>query len=226
MKKCLLILSFGLGVVCQGQTAGLSFKSYSFLNCQSLQVSNTIQVTNLLSFNNTTQSNVTGTVFTNLAGSKVTSAPGTADFVNLLKIVPLWDTGGGMYTPIYTNQAPGATLMAGPYYNASIFIRLVGGSGANAAVTFRFTPVPSAYNPVTRAYPDWTQFGLDEGVAADVQTISVTATTTTEIKSRTLLDLSKFVGCAGIMCQLINNADTDASSAVQVLECSLNAFTP
>ncbi len=220
----LLVVSLLLTVLSVATLQAGTFKTASFLNGQSILVTNLFQVTNLLSRINTVNTNIGGTIYTNSAGSRVIIGVGTNEYVNLLKTVPLWDI--SPVNVVRTNQAPGDIEVDGPYYNASIFIRLVGGSGANSAVSFRFIPVPSGFNPTTGKGPDFELQDTDSLVAADLQTISVTATTTTEVHSRTKLDLKKYLGCAGIMLVAVINADADASSSVTVLECTLNYFSP
>lgn len=196
------------------------FQSQSFLNAQSVAVTNTLGITNLTAIVDVlTQSNLVGTIYTNLAGTKV-EVTGTNDAtVNLCRTVNLWaDRNAAFVYPIYTNSVIDATTnmqavqALGPY-SKNIYIRLVGASGANSAVTFIFAPVPSST-------------GVEDTTAAKKISIAVTATTTTQVQSTTLLDESALVGCKGLKLISITNGDTDASSRVTVLECSLNGFVP
>ncbi len=209
LKSVILIGLLALGLEAKAQ----DFRTFSFLNARSLQTTNTIGITNLATISTVTASNVTGTVYTNTAGTRVLTGPGTNEYVNLLKTINLWaDRNGSALAPIYTNQAPGAAEMPNASY-ANIYIRIVGGSGANSAVTFGFVPVPS-------------DSGVDSNVAGDLITVAVTANTTTQVQSITRLDYRKVANCKGLMCKYITNGDGDASSGVTVLECSLNGFVP
>lgn len=225
MNKIKTITIGLLAVVAATVVQAAPFRTASFFEGRSLVVSNLFQITNLVSRVNTVNTNIGGTIYTNQQGSRVIIGVGTNEFVNLLKTIPLWDFAMPIDV-VRTNQAPGDIEVDGPYYNASIFIRLVGQSGANSAVQFRFIPVPSAYNPITGKGPDFTYEDIDSAVTADAFTISLTATTTTEVHSRTKLDMRRFAGCAGIMLQAVINGDADASSRVDVLECTLNYFSP
>ena len=213
MKKLLLVLgSFALALTVGAQT----FSSRSFLNCQSLQVTNGISVTNLASITSGYTTNQNLTVFTNFASVRIATTNGWYDGQNLLRTVPLWvDRAGSAITPIYTNVTTAlgsAVKQPGPFFG-NIYIRVVGGTGANTATAFKFAPVPS-------------DTGVDDSVAGDLITVSVTPNGATQVQSLTPLDAQKLIGCKGLMLVSITAGDTDASSQVVVLECTLNGFTP
>lgn len=217
-KIILAIVTLAIGLQAQAQV----FTSQSFLNCRSLEVTNTIGVTNLLAVLAPRTTNMLATIFTNLNGTKINStAANGGDTLNLLKTVRLWTDRNAMpYVPIYTNQPAGAAEMPGSR-NANIYIRLIGGSGANSAVLFSFYPVPSDGGP-----GDSDGFGVESTAAADLIVVSVTANTTNQVSSINPLDMRRLAGCKGLKLVSIANADTDASSQVVVLECTLNGFIP
>lgn len=202
----LCMLAFGV--------SAQSFESQSFLNVTSLQVTNGIAVTNIYSFGST-GSNTVGIVYTNRAGTASVITSTNAKSVKLLNDVSLWaDRVGGI--PGFTQP----TINASPYTNyqgnANIYIRLVGGSGANSAVTFSFAPIASGLGNSDLGYESTSLFN-----------VAVTATTTTEVRSLTPVPWATlWPGCKGVRLVRIVNADTDASSGVHVLECSLNGFLP
>lgn len=207
MKKLFITLT-AIGLLTLSASA-VDHRATSFLNARSVTSTNAIGVTNLASVTAVASTNVVGLVYTNTAGTRVVAAAGNT--VNLLKTAPLWSP-GLVLTPTYTNQAPGAARMPGPYIGG-IYIRMKGGSGANSAVTFVFAPV-------------FSDSGADATIAANLITVALTATTTTEVQSYTLVDWTKVIGAKGLMLRSITNADTDAASNVEVLECSLVGFVP
>jgi hypothetical protein len=93
----------------------------------------------------------------------------------------------------------------------SIFIRLANnGSGANAAVTFHFVAVPDG------VYENATEF-----------TVAVTATASAASQvSLTPFNVGWFPNCKTLRLRSIDNADTDASSAVFVTDCKFIGFMP
>jgi hypothetical protein len=177
---------------------------------RSLCVSNTINVTNLLSTTITT--NAAGTIWTNYAGTRVIhSTSATTGNKNLFRDVDLWAGSDGNAPHIYNADTANVNA-TNSILNANIFIRLVGGSGANSAVQFCLVPLPDGVHEST--------------VTADRLLISVTANTTTEVTSITPIPAYKWPGVAKIRCKWVNNSDTDASSRVDILDFSLNGFIP
>lgn len=178
-----------------------------------LYITNTMAVTNLLTSGaNTT--NYAGTTFTN-NGTRVTVATNTsmgtwkADDLNLLAdyvSIPRLADGSPFYN-LATNT------LNYPQSGMDVAIKLTGGSGANSAVSFVFTPLYGA--------------GLDlEGGTANEWTVGVTATTTTAVTIITNVPLYKWPGAGGFRLRRIVNADTDASSEVILNELSVNSYRP
>lgn len=218
MKRLItLITLLGLGYT----ATAVTHRSPSFLapDVTSVQATNGIGVTNLYSALAVGTTNIMGIIYTNSAGSQQTTTNANNDFHNLLadQVAMFVDQLAQATTPAYDSTN---VLRAGPYYGA-IFIRLTGQSGANSAVTFRFRPVPygGAGNSTSAT-------GVEDTAAADDILISVTATTTTEVRSLTKLDAQKVIGCKGLRLVSITNADTDATSAVTVLDCRFVGFIP
>lgn len=219
MKKFLIVVGLVLGLSAGAQ----NFITQSFINAQSLAVSNTICVTNLVSLNGT-GTNVNGTQWTNFAGTRVVAGPTyvtnsitgaittNASKANLLREIELRPDRNGNYdaltwVPVYTNVLDNWIPSK---YNLNI--RLTGQSGANSAVTFVFTPICDGTN--------------ESSAAADLWKVAVTATTTTPVVLNTNVPAYLWRGCKGIRLREIYNADTDASSRVDVLSCTLNSWTP
>jgi len=206
MKK--LITSIGLAVVTLTATAQ-NFESRSFLNAQSISITNGALGYGITNLNSAISSgtNVYQIVFTNLSGNRVVITNGTSDKFNLLKTIPL------------TVDRNGAFITA-PSTNANIFIRL-GNAGANAtnAVTFVFVAVPD-YNPLTG-------IGHESTAAADQWTISTVANTAYPQSFKIGFPYGQFVGCGGLMLKSVSSgAAIAAGSDVFLLECVMDSFVP
>ena len=200
MKHLLALLGLILPLAVTAQ----NFLSQDFLNVRSVQVTNGIGATNLNSFG-VAATNFNGIVYTNLAGTRLETGT-TNNTFNLFKDAQLWaDRNGRPFMGIETNNM----VSTSP---GSVFLKLVGGSGANAAVTFVFRPVVDGQNEST--------------AAADTWSVALTATTTTPVTLRTNVPFYLWPGCKGLRLRSIVNGDTDASSGVFVQECSLNGFLP
>lgn len=215
--KRLITLGALLGL---GFTANaVTHRSPSFFapDVTSVQATNGIGVTNLYSALAVGTTNVMGIIYTNAAGQQITTTNANADYHNLLadQVAMFVDQLAQATYPTYTSNI----LNSGPYFGA-IFIRLTGQSGANSAVTFRFRTIP--YGGGGGATP----IGVEDRVVGDEILISVTAVTTTETHSLTKLDAQKLVGCRGLRLVSITNADTDATSAVTILDCRFVGFVP
>ncbi len=202
MKKLIAILALvALTVTVNAQV----FRSQTLLGpgVGSVAVSNTIPVTNLstLTFYGLTATNPTvGVIWTNLSGIS-NNVVGAGDANNLLGTAVLWADRNGNWPSLGQSN-----------YYASFGFRLVGQSGANSAVTFTFVPVYDGTNEAT--------------AAGDVYTVAVTATGASMVVTNTPVPLYKWPGCKSIRLRGIVNADTDASSQVNVQAVQLNGFIP
>lgn len=187
-------------------------KSQTFLNAQAVRATNNVNITNL-TFPGVYGQNIAGTIYTNLAGTRVvtTASSATTNF-NLLKPVPLlWsrESGAPAYTVTSTN---GLTTQPNAPGDANISYSLVGGAGADSAVLFVFAPSWDGVNADTTGNFDFV--------------FSVTATTTTRITSATNVPLSRWIGAKGVVCKSIGTADTTAAGHVEVNSLALNGFGP
>jgi len=210
MKKLKKLLTFaGLAVVTFTATAQ-NFESRSFLNAQSISITNGALGYGITNLNSAISSgtNVYQIVFTNLSGNRVVITNGTSDKFNLLKTIPL---------TVDRNAAFVGTTLA---TNANIFIRL-GNAGANAtnAVTFVFVAVPD-YNPLTG-------IGHESTAAADQWTITTVANTAYPQSFKIGFPYGQFVGCGGLMLKSVSSgAAIAAGSDVFLLECVMDSFVP
>lgn len=215
MKKLLLILTIAVAVALpvSAQRVHTTVKtennggSFFAPIVKSLIVSNTINVTNL-TIPGVTGTNVTSTVYTNLNGTRVITTATSGTNVNLLGSVPLWsrNNGEGAWNQALTNVVgylPG---------DAAISYSLVGGSGANSAVLFVFSPSWDGVNVDTTGNFDFV--------------FSVTATTTTQIQSATNAPMYKWIGARALVCKSVGTADTDAASQVVLKSLKLTGFGP
>jgi hypothetical protein len=148
--------------------------------------------------------NKVGTVYTN-AGSRVVAIAGN-DQPLLHDYFPFQTRidGSQPYTAV-------SNYFTGIYFPSdyNLNYKLVGSSGANAAVTFVFVPVTGS--------------GADMELAAGEEwTIATTATTTTAITVNTNVPVYKWPGAAGLRLRRITNGDADASSDVIITGLSIN----
>lgn len=214
MKKILLILGLVSSMV-SAQAQVQRHLVQSFINATSITVSNTVSVTNLLSL--ATQGSVgpgTNTwniTFTNYAGvaevvtnnASITNTIFTYENYNLLGSAFLWE-GATHAAQALSNSTNGPTY-------SSVMIKLIGQSGANAAVNFTFVPLPDGINEST--------------ASADTWVVGVTANTTTPVCVFTNVP-ARFIGCAKLRLRSVVNTDTDATSKVDILNCALIGFPP
>lgn len=205
MKTFAKLLAVGLLLL--GMTANAAERrKHSFLGVPAIIVTNTASVTNLAVA--TYGTNFVGVHFTNSVGTLVnvgttTNANGTLHgvYTALIGTAPL--------SPLTLPIQP--VINAAPYTNhmgeADIVIRGVGGSGANTAMTIRFTPV----------------FGDNASTEAAEQFLwGVTPNTTTPFVIRTNIPLYRMMrGATGIRCDFITAGDTDANSAVTITDLDL-----
>lgn len=208
MKKIIIAVGLALGVL---SSQAQNFESGTFFrNATTLSVSNVANITNLLS-STSAGTNTLGTLWTNLNGTQIVVAASTTNRVNLLGSVEIPPTDrNGNYPPLLLAGTNTLNNWQPSPYN--LFIKLVGQSGANSAVTFEFTPV---YNGNVEATD-----------AASLWIVSVTANTTTAVTLATNVPLYKWMGAKSLRCRAISNADTDASSRVDILNLDLNRWQP
>ena len=185
--------------------------SYTLLgSAQALYVTNGIAITNIL-LASSQGTNVAGTVFTNLFGTRVavntgyTNAQGT--ITNAGVIVPLL---GGAELPTWTlpinvTNAQVTTDIRSPF---NISVKFAANSGANAAVRFTISP-------------SWNGTDVDNSTAFD-WTFAFTPTASTTFVSATNVPAWLWNGAKKIVLSRIVNADTDASSDVIVTAVDLN----
>lgn len=216
MKKLLSIIAvLGLAISLQAQP----FQSPSFLTVPAVYVTNILQITNV-SLNNLYGTNIAGTAFTNITstGAQVlTVVNSNYSTLNFCADVPLWADRNGRWYGTYTNAD---SSIAGTDTPMILSISLVGGSGANSAVTFTFAPVYDN-QPLPSGL-----IGRHSTVAAEQWAVAVTATTTTAITTGIPVPAYRWPGARALRLLRIVNADTDASSQVIVYDCSLNGYRP
>ena len=138
------------------------------------------------------------------------SATNAVDYTkqNLLQDVDLWVDREGRATPIF----PQASITTNIISYGQIGVKIVGGSGANSAVTFRFMPLLDGTNQST--------------TAGDLISVTATANTTTPVITYTPLQAQKVIGARRLRLVDISNADADASSSVQVLGVWFSGWRP
>lgn len=211
MKKFLSIL---LLVGSTFSIFGQQFKFQSFLNEFSLTVSNTFAFTNLSSIGVLT-TNVTGAIYTNFQGTRVICT--NADTHNSFVDIPLWTDRNGnwpavQYTPMYTNVV--ATYQD---YPQSVYVKLIGQSGANSAVTFVAFPI---------VFDDKTGTTKEINAAGTTWTFAVTANTTTPVTLLTNVPAHLWRGAQGIRINRVVNGDVDATSNATILDLALVGWVP
>lgn len=212
MRNKFIKLLVGLAVLVGGVSAeAQNFKSLNFLLVPSITVSNKVQYTNLQSsatVANASTTNIVGLIWTNLFGNQVIA--GVADFTQLSGDVPLWSDRNGN-VPILTSGSN--TVWSGAISALTMNIHLLtGGSAANSAVNFVFTPVFDGIH--------------DSTASGDMFTVGVTAAGAAAVNIATNVPMWKWPGAKSLRLLTINNADTDASSQVVVDGISLNGFIP
>lgn len=210
MKKTLSVLLFTMfvsfGVEAQ------QFHSISFLsaNISSLNVSNKLGITNLLSTALGVTTNAPGIVWTNSAN--VSNNVASADTTQFLQDIPLWSDRNGQIPCVLVATNTGV-YDSGYLSGANLTISIaLGGSGANSAVNFVFVPVMDGAHESTTSGDAWT--------------VGVTASTTSRVTISTNAPLYKWPGCKALRLKTITNTDTDASSQVTLDTIVLNGFVP
>lgn len=221
MKKFIysLLAVLGLASVASAQ----NHVSQSFLNVQSLNVSNLLAITNLTftpAWTTSPATNRVGLQWTNLSSTRVivtaSSTTDSASTFNTLKDVSLWsDRNGQGYVPFGAYQSNGNTATnANPVGPATLFIRLFGqAAAANSAVTFTFCPV-------------WDDVGTSPNATTDDWAVALTASGTSFVTLATNVPMYRWPGAKGLKLKTIVNGDTDADSRVTVDRLSINGYRP
>lgn len=205
MKKLIMIgLLLGATAVSQAQVAARSYKFLSS-NIQSVLVTNTFAISNVLSSANLSTNKV-GTIWTNTYGVGTVAAAG--DTTKLLSDVPLWSlrNGEGAWPVVTTNIS---SVYPPSYATFAATIRAQ--SGAGAALTFTVVPL----------------FGNAEATSAiNHWTFSMTPVASTTVVLTTNVPMYQWPGATALRIRRIVNEDTDATSAVVVSDISLNGYVP
>lgn len=206
MKKRLTIL-FGLALV-YGASAQ-TIRVQSFLNGQSLSCSNIAQPTNLASIGVIT-TNAVSLQFTNFQGTRLIADGTNYETRNPFKDVSLVSDRDGRYAALtWANTNTLQNWQQSPF---SLAIKVLGQSGANSGVTFSFYPLVAGSNEINAASTRWD--------------VGVTANTTTPVTLLTNVPMYLWMGADSLRCVRAVNADTDASSRVDVLELDLTGPVP
>ncbi len=212
MKKIIalvgLVFTLALSVQAQNHYSG------SFLNDRiiSLQVSNVAAISNLVMWPG--QSNIFGGRWTNSAGVAV-NVTNAGNTVALLKDVPLSSDREGRiaFTQYYPFQ--GSTTNFNIVTPFTISGRIIGGAGANATITFTFSPYwkdrPDNGSTFVATTHDFT---LPITSAAGVVTFA------------TNVNFTAWAGAKGVRVRSIVNADTDFTGGIYVTDLDLSYFKP
>jgi hypothetical protein len=211
MKK--LLFAFGLIGILTTAVAQ-NHVSQNMLLCNALCVTNGIGFTNF-SFYGTSGSNQVGLVFTNLSATKTVVSSTSASKTPLTRDVVLFPDRAGGYPPLtWITDTNGTSIGTHAWQKSplSMFIRVVGGSGANTATSFRFAPVCDGVNPST--------------AAGDIWTVAVTPSGATPVTVITNVPLYKWNGCIALRVMDITAGDTDPASRVDVIALSVNGWQP
>ena len=146
--------------------------------------------------------NLQGTIFTNRSGALEVVAASESSTINLLNTVPMPLVTDGLR---FTNSLDNVVI-------GSVFCRLYGGSGANAAVTVVLRPV----------YSD-SPIGVESTAATEQVVVAFTATGAT-VLADAMPVVAPFTwrGAKWLRCHSIVNADADATSQVWITDLSFN----
>lgn len=197
-------------------TLGVSAQNHnsrSFLNVQAIRATNTFQFTNFLTAGSV-GTNKANTYYTNNNALVVVTAAGAGSQVNPFRDVSLWARRDGAPAVSWianTNAAVAAETFI-PKNDATLSVAWQSGSGANAAVTFLFTPLYNGEHEATAAAEEWS--------------FSFTATASSRECLATNVPLHKWLGAEKLRLRRVVNADTDASSDVHIFDISLNGYVP
>lgn len=211
MKKLLTLISllgaFSLQAVEGPEPIHLS---ESFLTVRSLVVSNTISATNLTIVDGVLGVNPTGLIYTNLYGTRFVVTASAYTNVNVFRTIPLYSLRDG--TGPWRQNTDTTNTVSALIPFANISVTLVGGSGANAATAFVFTPVYDGDYASTATGDDFS--------------FSVTPNTTTTVTVATNLPIWRWPGAAALTVKSVTAGDTDANSPVTIKALKLNAWRP
>jgi hypothetical protein len=181
-------------------------------NVASLIVSNLVSITNYTIPGVLGGTNMTGTTYTNKAGSRVVTTATVGTNTALLSRVGLWSRSDGSpaFSPGSTNYWAVANMGLG---DGNISVTTQSGSGANTALLLVFAPVWDGVNVDTSGSFDfvWSTGNL---TASSTQTL------------HTNLPMARWTGAKALACKSITYADTDASSQVAVRALNINGFVP
>lgn len=206
------LITFALALVTFTASAQTHI-SQSFLNVKSLQVSNVAAVSNITMFAGMT--NIFGSRWTNNAGVavNVTTAGNTT---KLLKDVQLWADRDGNWPVRQIYSVPGTTTN---YLNITPFTvsgKLIGGAGANSAVTFVLTPY----------WKDIPDDGSTFIATTHDFSFAVTAASGVVTFATNIVTAVNWAGAKGVRVRSIVNADTDFTGGVYITDLDLTGFRP
>lgn len=210
MKK---ILSLCFLLVCVGSTYAQNHLPQSFLNgVRSIQVSNVNAISNLVLYPGMT--NIYGTVYTNGSGTRVTIT-NAGDTTALIKAVDLFPDRNGALPFYQFNSVPGTQTNYQQLSHLTLVGKILGGAGANSAVTFTFTPKwkdeVSGEQPFTATTHDW---AVAVTAASGVVTFATNA------------PLHLWPGAKGLYLRSVVNADTDFTGNIFIQQLDLVGFRP
>lgn len=209
-------MKYLLGLALAMVSFGISAQDHisaSFLNVKSLQVSNVAAISNITMFAGMT--NIFGTRWTNNAGTAVlvTNAGNTA---KLLRDVPLWADSLGRTPVTQIYSVPGTQTN---FLNISPFTisgKLIGGAGANSAVTFVVTPY----------WKDIPDDGSTFVATTHDFTFAVTAASGVVTFATNVTAAVNWAGAKGCRIRSIVNSDTDYTGGVYITDLDLTGFRP
>lgn len=207
-----LILSFVLAMVSLSVSAQTHI-SQSFLNVKSLQVSNVAAVSNLVMWPG--MSNIFGGRWTNNAGTAV-NVTAAGNTTKLLKDVSLWSDRDGAWPIRQFASVPGTQtnyLTVSPF---TISGKLIGGAGANSAVTFVVTPY----------WKDVPDDGSTFVATTHDFSFAVTAASGVVTFATNIVTAVNWAGAKGCRVRSIVNADTDYTGGVYITDLDLTGFRP
>lgn len=220
MKKLLIGLLLTCTVAVNAQVQSLKWQQQTFLgpSVGSLIVSNLAYGVTNLADNAQFAASATWGAGTNTWGTSYTNKSGTYTYVtnnaaitntslthendNLLSDVELFSYANSAGIP-FTGNIASTVVSNSPY---SIFIRMVGQSGANANVNFLFSALPDGTN--------------NTSVTGDTYLLQIAANTTTEVCVATNIPY-RFGHARKLRLRSITNTDADATSNVIIKNCDL-----
>jgi hypothetical protein len=187
--------------------------SQSFLNVKSLQVSNVAAISNITMFAG--MSNIFGGRWTNNAGTAV-NVTNAGNTVKLLRDVQLWADRDGNWPIRQIYSVPGTQTN---YLNISPFTisgKLIGGAGANSAVTFVLTPY----------WKDIPDDGSTFIATTHDFSFAVTAASGVVTFATNIVNAGNWAGAKGVRVRSIVNGDTDYTGGVYITDLDLTGYRP